>query len=522
MTVELICERKGISLKKILIQLIPYDDESFYSFIARTAEANCMTLRRLITIIGYLAKAEEYNIYNVSKEKLLIISKLIGTPVNLLKSMLSFNNGDRPEVNMIHLGIQTLKLKICPQCFTENEYLKKEWSLTLVTVCPLHHCKLVDQCPACGKYIPIFRQSFLGCNCGLKFRELPVINVPLNECVLSKVIYSKINPRFEYVFENWPIEKLSITDLIKLFLFMGRFFEMNKKTYHIPNILSSTTSNQLIHELMHQVVNMFLNWPSNFNSFLDNYDRFEKRTRSGHKITQFATLRYGLNTFLKEKSFTFLEDALNTYAFEMLKRRLHIKGKRIKNDSDLLTIPEASELLGENVEGIHQLINIGKLKALVQKVGNNEHIAIKRTDMEDYLDNKINSISMVELQDILKTNPIFILQLLNEGMIQGEVSKERGASFNKSSVYKLLSLLDRKAEFIDSIIGYLPLKESAFMVLQLYGDRKSKKHYSYIDVLKYLITEKSKLYRNGEAGFNRYFLKKEELKQFFDHFHSID
>ena len=49
----------------------------------------------------------------------------------------------------------------CPECLAGDDtpYFRRIWRLTLATVCPIHHCLLLDRCPNCGATLSFFRQT---------------------------------------------------------------------------------------------------------------------------------------------------------------------------------------------------------------------------------------------------------------------------------------------------------------------------------------------------------------------------
>src|SRR2546422_2920246 len=53
-----------------------------------------------------------------------------------------------------HHGLPALQY--CPQCLRRDAqpYFRRRWRLSLVTLCLIHHCHLLDRCP--GGHVPIF------------------------------------------------------------------------------------------------------------------------------------------------------------------------------------------------------------------------------------------------------------------------------------------------------------------------------------------------------------------------------
>src|SRR2546423_725764 len=67
--------------------------------------------------------------------------------------------------------------KICPKCLAEFGYCFRFWDCSLVTVCPIHECMLLDKCPKCRRQIRAIRKSISVCVCGCDWREIETTSV---------------------------------------------------------------------------------------------------------------------------------------------------------------------------------------------------------------------------------------------------------------------------------------------------------------------------------------------------------
>ena len=54
-------------------------------------------------------------------------------------------------------GFLKTRLAYCPHCYDadgDDPYERLLWSLASVPVCPVHPCRLLENCPRCGMHIP--------------------------------------------------------------------------------------------------------------------------------------------------------------------------------------------------------------------------------------------------------------------------------------------------------------------------------------------------------------------------------
>jgi hypothetical protein len=91
----------------------------------------------------------------------------------------------------------TTRFVLCPHCLTEDTvpFIRLEWCLKMVCVCPVHRTVLLEMCPACGKYfgLNLMRNdtsTYCCWNCGFDCRNATVVSFSLPEATvrLQKLI----------------------------------------------------------------------------------------------------------------------------------------------------------------------------------------------------------------------------------------------------------------------------------------------------------------------------------------------
>ena len=83
------------------------------------------------------------------------------------------------------------KSKVCPCCLAEKPYCRKIWNLIPLTVCPIHHCLLLDICPQCDRKIRWDRNSVNDCKyCQLDWRSIQPEILQLKDTIPSHLLFA--------------------------------------------------------------------------------------------------------------------------------------------------------------------------------------------------------------------------------------------------------------------------------------------------------------------------------------------
>jgi hypothetical protein len=82
--------------------------------------------------------------------------------------------------------------RICPECIQDRGFIEAHWDLMFMIGCPVHACRAVSLCFACGEPIRWFRQGLLRCHCGERFQSNPLVPIGLPECDLLQIIRTKV------------------------------------------------------------------------------------------------------------------------------------------------------------------------------------------------------------------------------------------------------------------------------------------------------------------------------------------
>lgn len=141
----------------LLIQAIPYEDESPISFLLRTAKLNAhSSIFNLVGKVNYQSIIKEslnYHLVDDVRFSLVLNALNINSDYSYLAFERSGPTNRSPRIiGAIEVDHELLVLdniRYCPICLAENAYLKKLWMLKPIYACPTHSCFLIDSCPNC-------------------------------------------------------------------------------------------------------------------------------------------------------------------------------------------------------------------------------------------------------------------------------------------------------------------------------------------------------------------------------------
>lgn len=153
-------------------QLRPYPDELLSAFLVRSAHAHGMTPHRFCRM--YLPRAISIwtrDIDCTARRPLLQeVARLGGFDLDRAYEMIlqtppavsaGASTAEREAcfsqwvnaVGIYHRNRTRFGLQYCPQCLADRPTFVRSWRFSFVTVCPMHHCSLLDRCSSCGSSV---------------------------------------------------------------------------------------------------------------------------------------------------------------------------------------------------------------------------------------------------------------------------------------------------------------------------------------------------------------------------------
>lgn len=246
----------------------PMGDESPHGYLLRLADANGMSLQRLIELA---TRKSEY-------------VATVGWNFQLLQPLLgkldlppSF--GYRPEKyvrgRLVLQGhrlntvcVDTLKARICPICVETLGYVPAAWDLKHFIACPTHGVMMLQHCEACGHRIRYRRTALQMCDCGADLRTAKLLCAPRELVGLCEILRAKVSGIDHAIVAavecGFPIKELLACDLAvlcKIIMILAKVLLWSESSVQRPR------SEKDIDNRLPEVARILSDWPVQFVRF---------------------------------------------------------------------------------------------------------------------------------------------------------------------------------------------------------------------------------------------------------------
>jgi len=321
--------------KRLLFSDEPFGDESFIGYILRLCQMNEIPETNWILQLAGIKRSYDYKYkynsdFRINSE---VIAGLTGVSKAKIENLLYLHehgitrhitgNISVFEKPIPHYFIRRENPKICPLCLREKNYLRRVWEISIMTVCPIHQCLLMDGCLNCRHKIEWERKKIHLCPCGFDFRKFEISRVDSAELKLTEYIYQEFNllPETQKIYFNYPLNTLNLEYLLKLIFFMatqcaGEFAGAD---------ISLKLNNYRLHRYLNQAIKIFDNWAVNYYKFIEwwkiqdkQYYVSRKQVYSpGNQLTEehveYELFNYVLHYYLDEEEFNFMHEEFITF-----------------------------------------------------------------------------------------------------------------------------------------------------------------------------------------------------------------
>lgn len=428
----------------LLIQAIPYDDESPISFLLRTAELNAHS--SIFNLVGkenyqsIIKKSLNYHLADDVRFSLVLNALNIDSEYACLAFERSGPTNRSPRIigaiEVPHELFELDNIRYCPLCLAEKAYLRKTWMLKPIYACPIHSCFLIDSCPNCENPITS-KAGVQNCaSCDFELDKAPIREVKSIETIywFIDVLNFNSNKLFKEfaacwnAFNNFFKFDRSNTDL-KVFLSVYEYF-------HNPE-LSALKLGALINSRInysHPRVQLipFLKYERYFKQHIKTVEENANQYKISEKSISIKLKNHQIKRILKVSRFELEKLIENDY--------LRLEGKELyrgnilstaienfltdgENDnkpvSDTLnTIPicnnhidlkEISESLEINYETARKLANMGWFNIERNELTVGETKQFSKKKLHEF-DNKYTLVALLAKQ--LKVNPTNLVEKL--------------------------------------------------------------------------------------------------------------
>lgn len=288
-----------IRLARLSIRPRPILNESAYSYLVRVTHAN-----------GYATPSACWRAMRLCAGEDIAC---VRSALMLSENEFSFIQGPLPS----YAGIDTaLPYKLlaehfegqwmrwCPECLTESEHLRIEWSIKLCCVCTAHGVVLRDRCSSCGDRQRLERPRLARCLCGASLSQgfserAPTDCLELQKWMLEGLHGDRARPPFDLSSSEWT----------RLITYLGRF-DGNRVPAR-PGKVASVRDVESALALTARTAKLLSNWPIAFHAFLGH--QHELFCLSPHIGEAFGSLYRVLYRELNATAFEFLRLAFEDY-----------------------------------------------------------------------------------------------------------------------------------------------------------------------------------------------------------------
>ena len=363
--------------------------------------------------------------------------------------------------------------KVCPKCLAESGYALRIWDCSLVTVCPIHECMLLDTCPACNRRIRCVRNKLSICSCGCDWRGTSQTVVPGQELTVSRRIYQLcgVIPGEKSLSESEsPLQKLCLRDFTRVIVFMAGLFGKLAWATGRPS-RSIKLRNEELHTLFTKAHQVFENWPLNFYQFLRVQSKGKKRLNphGGELDTalkrEFGSFYERLYQDLREPQFDFMREAFVEFLTNRLKSQFEprtVPYVTSRGSDSYISVVQARRLLKISHRAMFDLIKVGEIDFVIRNEGTTLRYLLRLSDVENVKDKFEQAISSRTLARQLGVDCEVIRQLAKAGHLETKsrraVDGYRTLKFDADAAEKLLKTVRGSPVRSNASIPHVTLK----------------------------------------------------------------
>jgi len=268
--------------------------------------------------------------------------------------------------------------RLCPVCLRERPIWWAVWDLSLVAVCPIHRCLLVNRCPACKRKLGWQRRTIHRCRCGFDFRnlipetadrDLVVIHAAIHRAAGFPVGATVERDLADYGF---PPEMLGMQlgSLLKLILFLGSVKERLRKQepFSGTDLVASIDINRT-------AVMLLRDWPAPLCERLRSVAPAPEDPAALGFRSIFGNFYRHLFRVLPRSEFGFLHDAFERFVIEdwdgFIRGQHRYFSPATRRNAQWMTADEAEKTARTTSQRIVNLVRRGHIQGRFLSLGRN-------------------------------------------------------------------------------------------------------------------------------------------------------
>jgi hypothetical protein len=264
----------------------------------------------------------------------------------------------------------------CPACLTKERYVRLHWHIPLVTCCEVHHCWLLEECPACQTRLkePDILNGYCPecCFCLERAVSAPVPSRDLL-LVMTSTVVGWLYGHLDAV----PVELPNVSAAVLFRVLQGLRSAVqragNEWNFHyipegtaVPNLDIVKQRYLTLFErgcLYATAFCGFLGWPHGFRAFLDAYRRRPAAKEESGLRREFGVLYISwMMRLWKHPAYDFIQEAFNDYLVDRVPVYQVMDSSRVRDYPDLferfdyLDRKRATTYLDICISSIHRLV----------------------------------------------------------------------------------------------------------------------------------------------------------------------
>ena len=443
----------------------PYQDEDLAGYILRLSQVNRYSSPQWIYNLAEIPQyAANGNFCDRTTQDFAKLARLLSIEESTLWKMAfrEYKSNKVARVKFFGRSLPTynlskLRAKVCPCCLKEKSYCRKIWNLIPLTVCPVHHCLLVDICPQCDRPIRWDRSAVNECKyCELDWRDIRSEILELSKTIPSHLLFAACGlgklgeAELQLIRDCHPILNLELEHLISLFsFFAGQLIDVGDTT---GKFISANRNNAELHELIVAAWDYLQDFPNGFERFLDWYKNKNSHPERDTGIARdFGNFYRRLYKNFPRQTFGFLHEGFENYlATKWDGGYLNSKLGRIEMPEDcdrkFLSGVETAKLLKMTEAWVLRSVECGTLKGRLRKMGKRTSVLVERESAEAYLQNLNNAISPKDVAEILGIGRKAVVNLIENSCLEAfrgrTVDRYQRWLIDRDAPVKLINQID--------------------------------------------------------------------------------
>ena len=354
--------------RRLAVRSLPVLHENILGLLLRLSEANSYCVSSAYRIVGIgtrdgSRRTAPFPVFDAAN--LADLADLTGCDTDALSRL----DGWRLARNVISLAgdrvspllFDARAAKVCPACLAERGFMRSEWRLSLWTVCPVHRCKMLTECPRCGMELGWNRKGVDTCCDGFNLSDARTDPADEGSCEVVRRIarsMSRSVPSDEPTADAL-IGSLSAADLMVLMTWFDHLHETcnSPRTRFNAKFMSRSVAGRVIR----RACDIFGDWPRALHGLLRRY-LLQGEARINEVVqTRFKALAAEIRTHPTLREFPPLKREFEEFKASLSPVFALDRRADVPSVPNHLNLGQAAQLLGVSRGTIAQRIKDGEL-----------------------------------------------------------------------------------------------------------------------------------------------------------------